>query len=66
MGDINHVLVAVDTPHANGHVERFNKIITPMIPKLGKVEFACNNKVSSTIKDTKLTISRARSIRRDQ
>lgn len=31
---IEHVLVAVNTPRAKGEVERFNKIITPMLGKL--------------------------------
>lgn len=61
--EIDHVLIAVGTPRANGQVERFNKTITPMIAKLsdspehwdrvlGRVEFACNNTVSRTTNNT--------------
>lgn len=60
---IDHVLIAVGTPRANGQVERLNKTITPMIAKLcdlpekwdrvlGKVEFACNNTVSRATNNT--------------
>ena len=51
---IEHVLVAVGTPRANGQVERFNRTITPMLSKLVEspnkwcnalicVEYALNN-----------------------
>lgn len=51
---IEHVLVAVGTPRANGQVERFNKMITPMLAKLSetpskwdlvleRIEFSINN-----------------------
>ena len=54
---IIHVLIAVSTPRANGQVERFNRVITPMLAKmcevpkkwdesLERVEFAINNTVS--------------------
>lgn len=33
---IEHVLTAVNTPRANGQVERFNKLITPMMAKLSE------------------------------
>lgn len=33
---INHVLVAVGTPRANGQVERYNRVIAPMLPKLSE------------------------------
>ena len=60
---INHVLIAVATPRANGQVERLNRDITPMLAKLAedaskwdrvlyKVEFALNNTVCSTRKET--------------
>ena len=53
---IDHVLIAVGTPCANGQVERCNRVIIPMIAKLcespnkwdcvlDKVEFAINNTV---------------------
>ena len=53
---IKHIKIAVDTPRANGQVERFNKDLTPMLAKLSgspdkwdtvleKVEFSINNTV---------------------
>ncbi|CAK9800876.1 Transposon Ty3-I Gag-Pol polyprotein [Anthophora plagiata] len=53
---IDHVLVAVGTPRANGQVERYHRIMTPMLAKLsetpknwdrvlGSVEYAINNTV---------------------
>lgn len=53
---IQHTLVAVNTPRANGQVERFNHVITPMIAKrcespnkwdqvLSQIEYAINNTV---------------------
>ncbi|XP_011859156.1 PREDICTED: uncharacterized protein K02A2.6-like [Vollenhovia emeryi] len=61
--EIEHTLVAVSTPRANGQVERFNRIITPMLAKLSespskwdhvldKVEYALNNTVCRTINET--------------
>lgn len=60
---IEHVLVAVSTPRANGQVERFNRVITPMIEKLcedptkwdkvlNHVEFAMNNTVCCSTGET--------------
>lgn len=51
---IQHILIAVGTPRANGQVERFNRVITPTLAKLcdapekwdtalGDVEFSLNN-----------------------
>lgn len=51
---IQHVLIAVGTPRANGQVERFNRVLTPMLAKLcdapekwdsvlRDVEFSLNN-----------------------
>jgi len=53
---IEHILIAVGTPQANSQVERFNKILTPMLTKLSEtptkwdnilqsVEFALNNSI---------------------
>ena len=55
---VKHVLIAVGNPRANGQVERYNRVITPMLAKLAEtpnkldrvidnVEFALNNTVSS-------------------
>ena len=55
--NFKHILITSHTPHANGQVERYNKIITPIIAKLSesinkwyqilyKVVFALNNSVS--------------------
>lgn len=60
---IQHVLVAVGTPRANGQVERFNRIIVPMIAKLcddphkwdrilSQVEYAVNNTVCRSTGET--------------
>ena len=60
---IKHVLIAVGTPRANGQVERYNRVITPMLAKLAEmpskwdrvidsVEFALNNTVLSATKKT--------------
>ncbi|XP_043263615.1 uncharacterized protein LOC122403885 [Colletes gigas] len=60
---IGHILIAVGTPRANGQIERFNRVITPMIAKLSEtpnkwdrvleqVEFAINNTVCRATKDT--------------
>lgn len=54
---IDHVLIAVGTPRANGQVERFNRVVTPMLAKLSEtpakwdqvlkdVEHAMNNTIS--------------------
>jgi len=54
--DIQHVLVAVGTPRANGQAERVNRLIIPMIAKmttdiskwnrvLQSIEYAVNNTV---------------------
>lgn len=53
---IEQILVATGTPRANGQVERFNRVIAPMLAKLsetpgkwdrvlGSVEFALNNTI---------------------
>ena len=60
---IEHILVAVGTPRANGQVERYNEIIMPIISKLCKslnkwdqvtdeVEFSLNNTVCKTARET--------------
>lgn len=60
---IGHVLVAVNTPRANGQVERFHRTLTPMLAKLCEspdkwdkvldhVEFCLNNTVSRAIGST--------------
>ncbi|XP_018377468.1 PREDICTED: LOW QUALITY PROTEIN: uncharacterized protein K02A2.6-like [Trachymyrmex cornetzi] len=60
---IVHVLVAVGTPRANGQVERFNRVITPMLAKLSetpsqwdrilnRVEYSLNNTVCRATNDT--------------
>jgi len=60
---IEQVLVAVSTPRANGQVERFNRVITPMLAKLcempskwdrvlDQVEFSLNNTVCRTTSET--------------
>lgn len=51
---VEHVFIAVNTSRTNGQVERFNRVITPMLAKLSetsfkwdrildKVEYALNN-----------------------
>lgn len=53
---VSQVLIAVGTPRANGQVERFNRVIAPMLAKLsetprkwdrvlGSVEYAINNTI---------------------
>lgn len=60
---IEHILIAVGTPRANGQVERFNRVITPMLAKLSEtpakwdqvvkdVEHAINNTVSRATGET--------------
>lgn len=60
---ISHVCVAVGTPRANGQVERFNRVITPMLGKivedprkwdiaLPSVEYAINNTTSRSTGET--------------
>lgn len=60
---IEHVLIAVGTPRANGQIERFHRVITPMLSKLcdtpqkwDKVlhaaEFALNNSICRTTNQT--------------
>ncbi|XP_011859081.1 PREDICTED: uncharacterized protein K02A2.6-like [Vollenhovia emeryi] len=60
---IEHVLVAVSTPRANGQVERYNRMITPMLAKLceapsrwdrvlDKIEFSINNTVCRVTGET--------------
>ena len=62
-GKIEQILIAVGTPRANGQIERYNRTITPMIAKLcdtpqkwdrvlEQVEFALNNTVCRTTKET--------------
>lgn len=52
--NVSHVLIVTGTPRANGQVERFNRVISPMLAKecekgdnwcdqLPKVEFSINN-----------------------
>lgn len=61
--DVRHVLVAVHTPRANGQVERFNRILAPMIAKisetpstwdrvLSEVEYSLNNTVCRSTGET--------------
>lgn len=58
-----HVLIAVGIPRANGQVERYNRIILPMLSKLaeepnkwdrvlGSVEYTVDNTVCRSIRDT--------------
>ena len=60
---VEQVLVATATPRANGQVERFNRVIAPMLAKLSehpdiwfkildKVEFALNNSVCRSTTET--------------
>ena len=60
---IEHILVAVGTPRANGQVERFNRVIAPALAKLSdvptkwdreieRVEFSLNNTVCRATADT--------------
>ncbi|XP_015440400.1 PREDICTED: uncharacterized protein LOC107195130 [Dufourea novaeangliae] len=60
---VEHVLVAVGTPRANGHIKRFNRTITPMLAKLAEcpnkwdqildqMEFSLNNTICRSIRDT--------------
>jgi len=60
---IEHILIAVGTPRANGQVERFNKILTPMLAKLSEtpakwdnvlqsVEFTLNNSICRATNET--------------
>lgn len=61
--NIVHILTAVNTPRANGQVERFNRVITPMLAKLSetpsrwncvlnKVEYALNNTICRATNET--------------
>ncbi|CAK9799271.1 Transposon Ty3-I Gag-Pol polyprotein [Anthophora plagiata] len=61
--NVQHTLIAVGTPRANGQVERFNRTIVPMLAKLcetpskwdrvlEQVEFALNNTVCRTTIET--------------
>jgi len=61
--NIEHVLIAVGTPRANGQVERLNRVITPMLAKLSetpakwdqtldKVEHSLNNTVCRATDET--------------
>ncbi|XP_036325536.1 uncharacterized protein K02A2.6-like [Rhagoletis pomonella] len=63
--NIDHVKVAVASPQANGQVERVNRILKTMLgkvtdpvnhadwcKKLSEVEYAVNNSVHSTCRDT--------------
>jgi len=60
---VDHVLVTVGTPRANRQVERFNRVITPMLAKLSEtptkwdqslrdVEFSLNNTVCRATDET--------------
>lgn len=60
---IDHVLIAVGTPRANGQVERFNRVIAPMLAKLcetpekwdrviDQAEFSLNNTICRSTGDT--------------
>ncbi|GJQ78632.1 hypothetical protein Trydic_g11738 [Trypoxylus dichotomus] len=61
--NIKHTLIATGVPRANGQIEVINRIITPMLAKLctdkknwnkmlHEVEFALNNTVNSSTKET--------------
>lgn len=61
--DIQHVLIAVGTPRANGQAERINRLIIPMIAKmtndvnkwskvLQSVEYAVNNTMCRSTEST--------------
>jgi hypothetical protein len=60
---VEQTLVAVNTPRANGQVERFNRVISPMLSKLAEspdkwdrvlssVEYALNNTISRSTRST--------------
>ncbi|XP_011687110.1 PREDICTED: uncharacterized protein LOC105449550 [Wasmannia auropunctata] len=60
---IKHVLIAVGTPRANGQVERFNRIIIPMLAKLSespsdwdsvlhRIEYYLNNTMCRATSET--------------
>jgi len=34
--NIEYVLIAMNTPRANGQVERFNRVLSPMLAKLSE------------------------------
>lgn len=61
--NIEHVLVTISIPRANGQVKRFNRVITPMLAKLSetpskwdrvldKIEYSLNNTVCRAINET--------------
>ncbi|GJQ68671.1 hypothetical protein Trydic_g17211 [Trypoxylus dichotomus] len=61
--NIKHILITTGVPRANGQVEVINRIMTPMLAKLcvdkkiwnkmlHEVEFALNNTVNSSTKET--------------
>jgi hypothetical protein len=61
--NIKHTLIATSCPKANGQVERFNRVIVPLLAKLkeesgkdwdkllGEAEFLLNNTVNRSIND---------------
>ena len=54
--NIKHIKIATGSPQANGQVERYNRVLTPMLGKLytgkdwhkslGEIEFAINNTIN--------------------
>jgi len=44
---IEHILIAVSIPRTNGQVEKFNRIITPMLVKICETPVKWNNVLQS-------------------
>jgi len=47
--NIQHILIAVNTPRANGQVERFNRTIAPMLAKLSETPSKWDRVLSDTL-----------------
>ncbi|XP_076385702.1 uncharacterized protein LOC143264091 [Megachile rotundata] len=50
---VDHILIAVGTPQANGQIERYNRVIAPMIAKLATAP----NKWCLTLKSVEYTLN---------
>lgn len=63
--DVQYIFIATGSPHANGQVERVNRVLIPMLGKLVSdeicktwnkvlpdIEFALNNSISKTTSET--------------